>query len=79
LQNNYNQAGTNWEKGDWNYDGSTTFADFLILQNNYNKTLQIGNLLPPTSGGGSVPEPSSLLLLIVAASAALARRARQNL
>src|SRR5262249_46124965 len=82
LQNNYNGSNKTWQQGDWNYDGSTTFADFLILQNNYNKTLGVGNLMTGGTGGiggaTAVPEPGPLGILFLGAACRLLRRRRSN-
>lgn len=53
LGSGFNQAGTHWSAGNFNYAGGTTIADFSLMASNYNQALA-GDVARP---GG---EPSSV-------------------
>ena len=55
MLSNYNQAGTTWSMGDFNYDGAVNGADLNIVLSDYNQTLSV-------QAGAAVPEPSTLVL-----------------
>jgi hypothetical protein len=50
-----------WQQGDFNGDGKVSFADYLILEANFGKT---------------IPEPASLTLLVLG-GVGLLRRSRK--
>jgi hypothetical protein len=61
LQLNFGLAGT-WDKGDYDYNGTTEFSDFLKLQLHF--------------GQSYTPEPTTLCLLAIGGLMALRRRRR---
>jgi hypothetical protein len=56
VLSNYNQAGMNWNTGDFTGDGSVNGADLNAVLSNYNQHVTIGS---------AVPEPGTLALLCV--------------
>ncbi|MDB5328743.1 MAG: autotransporter [Phycisphaerales bacterium] len=81
LQNNFGQAGTRFDQGNFNYDGQTDFNDFLALQNSFGQsitgvpvTVTRAQVAAMTAFAQSVPEPASLGLIGFGAAALLRRR-----
>ena len=85
LQNNFGQAGTRFDQGNFNYDGMTDFNDFLVLQNNFGQSLS-GMPVAVTSeqiaaitafgATSAVPEPGALVGLAALGMAGIVRRQR---
>jgi hypothetical protein len=46
-----------WTKGDFDTDGQVTFPDFVILADNFGKSV---------AAAAAVPEPTALIMAIVA-------------
>ncbi len=65
LQPNFGGPG-GWADGDANGTGDTTFADFVILQNNFGTT--------GTGAPAAVPEPATLPIFVLASLTLLRRR-----
>ncbi|MDB5327855.1 MAG: hypothetical protein JWM57_3424, partial [Phycisphaerales bacterium] len=83
LQNNFSQAGTRFDQGNFNYDGQTDFNDFLVLQNNFGQSitgaavaLTSQQIAAITAFGEThaVPEPGSLCVIGLGIGGILRRR-----
>jgi hypothetical protein len=91
---NFNHSGTDWAHGNFTYAKtglSTTFADELLVIQNFNATLAPAGSAGESLGGGGnlglaasvhgtdapLPEPGSLSLLAAGAGGLLARRRRK--
>jgi autotransporter-associated beta strand protein len=58
-------AGQFWQQGDFNYDGVVDSSDFVLLSQNFGRTLPAPASLAAPVLGSVVPEPISLALLAV--------------
>ena len=84
LQQNFGQANTRFDQGNFDYSGGTDFNDFLILQQNFGQSAdgeavaftntQVAALTAFALANQGVPEPTSLAVIGIGAVGLLRRR-----
>jgi pectate lyase len=81
LQNNFGNASTRFDQGNFDYNAQTDFNDFLVLQNNFGQsltgaavTVTAAQVAAMTAFAQAVPEPASMAMLGVMGGRLLCRR-----
>jgi hypothetical protein len=80
VAQNFNKTGEDWAGGNFTYSsiGLVSFADLLIVAQNFNQPLPLGLLQQIQSSTVAVPEPTALVLTMSAAAGLLTRRRRKK-